>query len=184
MRWSDKVKRQALESYKDAGPSVASRLTGVPASTVRVWARDAGLALPDDIRAHYRKHLENLVTWTEEESRAMRADLRGKLIRAATRIVERMEEPVEEFVGAQGRSVTYDIPSPGDTQRLAIAAGILIDKFRLESGEASAVVGSVDVLPKLDDHEKAALAEVLRNAIRERSEAEPEGASAVADVRD
>lgn len=176
-RWSEKVKKQALETYIDSGASVASRLTGVPQATIRYWAREADIQPPADLRAQYRKQLEAVVTWSEEEIRAMRDDLRGKLIRAATRIVERMEEPVEDYVGANARAVIYDQPSPGDTQRLAIAAGILIDKFRLESGEASAVVGSVDVLPKLDDHEKAALAQVLRDAIKEKSE-EGEGVAA------
>jgi MerR HTH family regulatory protein len=179
-KWSDKTKRQALEIYQESGSPTASRATGVPQATIRFWARELDIQPPEDYRAQYRKDLEHLVQWTEVEISAMRQELRGRLIHMAGKIVNRMEEPYEEFVGVQARAVTYEIPPSGATRDFAVAAGILIDKFRLESGEASAVIGSVEILPKLDDHEKAALAEVLRNAIRENASGDAVATDAVA----
>jgi transposase-like protein len=167
-RWPEETRRRALECYQESGAAVAARLTGVGINTIRFWAREAGVQPPDDYRAQFAKYAEMGIAWTEAQVDAMRKDLRGKLIAMALRTVQRIDEPYEDHTPS-GKIIEHEAPPANATRDFAIAAGILIDKFRLESGEASQIFGSVDVLPALDDHEKAALAQVLRDAIKEKA---------------
>lgn len=50
-RYSPKEKANALAIYRDHGPSVAARKTGIPYHTVKRWAQDAGV-VRDDITPH------------------------------------------------------------------------------------------------------------------------------------
>lgn len=67
----------------------------------------------------------------------MRQRLRPLLLRQATDLLNRMNEPTTEYVGQQGKEVTYDRPPAADCKHYALAAAILIDKLRLEEGQAT-----------------------------------------------
>lgn len=123
-RWSDDIKRRALELYVEFGPADAARLLAsdghhVPAKTIAYWARQAGIqsdgaqkTAAATAAAHARFELR----------RAGFADRMGNLI-------DGLLDTAEQSLAA------------GDLQSVkvaAVAAAVFVDKAQLLSGGATA----------------------------------------------
>lgn len=113
MSYSDEFKAAVLSTYKTEGQAAAVREHGIAGSTVARWARAAGITTDSATKSA-----------TEEAGRALerkRAILRQELIDRAVLVVRRIDD------GTEAR----------ECQALATTVGILIDKLRLEAGEAT-----------------------------------------------
>jgi hypothetical protein len=55
-RWPDAIRDQALRAYLRAGPSHAETVTGVPSSTVTMWAKQLGFQPPNREPWNKRAH--------------------------------------------------------------------------------------------------------------------------------
>lgn len=124
-RWSAEVRSEALGIYLADGAAAAAQRTGVPASTVRRWAHEAG------------QQTERART-TVEATQA-----------AAMRWAERRAVMVEEMghVAQEALAQTWEAIHAGnarDAKDLATTMAILIDKAELLSGGATSREKRVD----------------------------------------
>ncbi len=132
MTYTPEQKAEALRLYAEVGPSEAARQTGIPKSTVESWARRTGA------RTVATEQTRAATEAVRAESLATRERIRSKVLQRADRVLDRMVEQYEEFVGKDGDHAIYKEP-PGDALRnMAIAFATLLDKYRLEMGESTA----------------------------------------------
>lgn len=106
---------------------------GVTGRTIQRWAQTAGTPLGElshDTAKDARKV-------QAEHHAAKREQLRVALLDKSLDLLNRMDEPVHDFRGKDAAPVTFDRAPAGDVRNLAVAVGILVDKLRLESGEAT-----------------------------------------------
>lgn len=111
------------ETVNNATKKVGEQYQVAP-STLRLWAKQQGKPLGDAAQDAAKKAREVAA----EQYRARRAKIRLMLLDAA-------EDALTRFKGSEGR----------DAQALAVAAGIFIDKMRLEEGEATARSESISL---------------------------------------
>lgn len=130
-RWTTNQRTAALELYREHGPSEAARQTGIPKQTIASWARRSGT------------HTNAVANTTEAAAAAKakrdlkREEIRTRLLEKASDMLGRMDEPHIDFRGKDADQVTFPKATSGDCKNYATAAAILIDKFRLEMGEAT-----------------------------------------------
>jgi transposase-like protein len=155
--YSSDEKATALNLYVSQGLAEAWRITGIPKPTIASWARRAGLPHTD---AASKTRAATLSAAARADQ--LRAELRLNLLEKAVDLLQRMDAPHVEFKGKDSTEVTYPIAPAGAVQNYATSVGILVDKYRLEVGEATGRLESRELNDKPDDE--------LRDAIR-RAEA-------------
>lgn len=165
--YSADEKAAALNLYVSDGLAEAWRQTGIPKPTIASWARRAGFP-HTDAAAKTRAATISAAARADQ----LRAELRLSLLEKAVDLLERMDAPHVEFKGKDSTEVTYPIAPAGAVQNYATSVGILIDKYRLESGEATERTERRDLTGQLTDDE-------LDAAIRE-AEAAARGETAPA----
>ncbi len=160
------------------GTPWAWRQTRIPKPTIASWARRAHLP-------HTDASLKTAVATMAASARAdqLRAELRVALLEKAVDLLGRMDAEHIEFKNSakEIREVVYPIAPAGAVQNYATSVGILIDKYRLEAGEATTRTESRDLTAKLTDDELDAAIREAEDALRGASatpEAVPEGEAA------
>lgn len=163
-------KEHALRLYLEVGLAEAWRQTGIPKPTIASWARRSGLPHTD---AAAKTREATLAAAARADQ--LRAELRLKLLEKANDLLDRMDGEHVEFKNSakEIREVVYPIAPAGAVQNYATSVGILIDKYRLEVGEATTRSESRDLTANLSDDE-------LDAAIRDAEEALRRAAGAAA----
>lgn len=130
--YTDAQKTSALAIYATDGLAAAVRATGIPKGTIKSWADRTGTrtVAPAERTAA-------AVEAASARRAELRDDLRTKLLEKAVDMLERIDDPHVDFRGNTAERIELDRPSASDCQRYATAAAILLDKFRLEMGEAT-----------------------------------------------
>lgn len=129
-------KTVALATYAEHGLARAHDEHEIPKATLRKWALGAGMdtsaiagASADQTRA--------ASTARSARCEMLRLELRESFLVAAADMLDRLDEEHIDFRGQQAREVTFP-KAPADACRNYVtAAAILIDKYRLEVGEAT-----------------------------------------------
>lgn len=129
-RYSDAERQHALELIAQHGIAHAYRETGIHKSNLTRWAQRAGI----DIGTLHREQTANAMAARQ----AKREEFRGLLLDKAVDMLHRMDEPHIDFRGKDAHRVEFPRPAPEGCKAYATAAAILIDKLRLELGEATA----------------------------------------------
>lgn len=124
-------KAEALRLYVEVGPCEAARRLGMDKRLVSKWAKKTGVAT-----VATQKNLEG-VEAAEAKAAHLRGKLKGLLLEKAVDLLGRMDEPHIDFKGKDVEQVTYPKAPASACASYATAAGILIDKFRLENGEVT-----------------------------------------------
>lgn len=120
MKYTDKQKQEAVETYLKVGTAEAARQTGISRRSILNWAKAAGATEARRNNAH--KAREAL----QVEMSALRAELDRGLLEKAVELMSGISTAEHQAA-----------------KNLAIALGIVIDKFRLEMGESTARSESV-----------------------------------------
>ena len=136
---------EALALYAAYGTSEASRRTSIPKSTIDSWARRYRL------RTVRNEKTAAATEAAQVDARAKRVRLQGLLLDQALKALTRMDEPHKDFRGKDGREVWWEKAPPEAMRHYAMACAILIDKLRLEEGNATARTEYVD--PRQRAHE-------------------------------
>lgn len=159
--YTEDEKARALDLYGSVGLAEAARETDIPKPTIQSWARRTGLPHTD---AAAKTREATLAASARADQ--LRAGIRLKLLVKADRLLDRMDEPHVEFKNSakEIRQVTYPTAPAAAVQNYATSVGILIDKYRLEVGEATTRSESKDITSDLTDDE-------LEEAIREAEDA-------------
>jgi transposase-like protein len=160
---TDEEKADAIRLVAERGLAEAWRETGIPKPTLVRWCQDAGV---ERSNAEQTKAAAGVLRARASETRET---LRLLLLEKALDLLERMDEPHVEFKGKDADQVTYPIAPAGAVQNYATSAAILIDKYRLEVGEATGRTESRS-LDGLSDHEKEALHDAIRAELARRTE--------------
>lgn len=129
--YTPEQRQEAVRLYGQHGPAEASRRTGIPARSIRNWASRAGVTGP---RA---KKVAAATEAARASFQQRRYELRGRLLEQIHDVLERMNEPHQEFKGQFANEVVYDSAPAGAMRDYATTFGILLDKLRLELGEAT-----------------------------------------------
>ena len=117
--WPSERQEEALALYLAHGSIEASAQTGIPAGTIRRWACDRG------VTAGRMEALKATAASRRNAADVARAELRDQLLEVAGEMVSK----VHEMMGGEW--------SGRDARDLMVAAGIALDKYRLEMGEAT-----------------------------------------------
>lgn len=131
-KYSRKQKDEACRLYVDQGLAEAHKQTGIPKTTIRSWAVDKR-------KLSTTKNQEQTKAATEERRVRLeekRSVLQEKILDKANSILDRIDEPEDDFVGKDGRKITRKKPAASNVRDLVVAVGVLVDKFRLENGDA------------------------------------------------
>ena len=172
--WPSELKRQALELWRSDGPAAASKATGIPAGTIGAWVTRAALQ-----PLHRNRVPVEALEVLREQRAARREELELRMLDTALRLVKRIEEPHVELVSSGGVVQPVELPvAPAKAAReYATAAAILLDKYRLERGEATDRTehGSVQPLAdSLSEQERRQLRDWLDSVPLEQLAAGPQ----------
>ncbi len=132
---SPEERTRAVEEALAEGDQVVAERYGVEIATVRVWRSRAGRTTPSQWLSHLAKARASRV-------HALRARLRQDLLATAT-------------LGMAELAQQWPKLSTRERRDIAATVGTLLDKFRLEAGEAMSIPG---VAP---DNARAVLAEAF-----------------------
>lgn len=136
-RYTEVERAEALEVYQRDGLAAAHQACSVPKQTITRWAREAGIDTPA-VTVHAAQQTKAAVNQSLLKREQRREEFRTKLLEKAFDALNRMDHPHIDFKGKDAQEVTYPKPSPSGFQAYATAAAILLDKLRLELGEATA----------------------------------------------
>lgn len=131
MTYTDEQKAEAVRLYLEVGAEGAAETIGCSRRQVYRWLGSHNVTpkKPDEARAE-----------TEARHYRRRSELRDLLLDQALDMLHRMNEMHIEYRQIPGKAeeeIVHVTPAPKDCQSYALAAGILIDKYRLEMGEAT-----------------------------------------------
>lgn len=153
--FTEEEKSEALLLYVDLGPAEAARRTGISPLTISSWAKRSGLHTNALVKT--KEATEQLKVRAAE----MREELKVRMLAKALDLVDRMDAPHVEFKGKEAMQVTYPVAPAGAVQNYATSIGILIDKFRLESGEVTGRTETQSITGGLNDDERARLRDAI-----------------------
>lgn len=154
--YSEEEKAAALALYQSVGLADAWRQTGIPKPTIASWARRGGLPHTDAASTTREATIA-----ASARADQLRAELRLGLLEHAVDLLQRIDSPHVEFKNSakEIREVVYPLPPAAAVQNYATSVAILIDKYRLEVGEATTRSESRALIDTPDDD--------LRDAVRE-----------------
>ena len=131
--YTDIQKTQAVDLYLKHGASEASNRLDIPRRTISSWVTKQGLAQAKGEQTEAAR--EQLALKNAER----RERIRSLILEKAEDIRGRMDEPHIDFkaAGKELHKVEWETARSGDVKNYAVSFAILIDKYRLEMGEAT-----------------------------------------------
>lgn len=128
-KWSDEQRAEALTLYVELGPSAASERTGIPKQLITRWGKAATLSTVTKVAT---REATEVVVAQRKLKRETALNEMHDLLLATIRAVY---EPHIEFVGQNGRQVTYPRAPAGAWAKYVESIERLIKTIRLEEGE-------------------------------------------------
>lgn len=165
----------AVELVASVGLAEAWRQTKIPKPTLVSWCQKAGVERfrPEQTRM--------AVEAAQAKAAELRQQLTYLLLEKAVDLLGRMDAEHVEFKGKDADQVTYPIAPASAVQNYATSAAILIDKYRLEMGEATGRTEST-LLSGRSDHEQRILGDIINAELERRAHADANGAQAADSV--
>lgn len=146
--YAPEEKARGLEIYAERGLAAAHSELGVPKQTLRDWAVAAGMN-PADLAGRSVEQTAAATTARTARCEALRVELREQLLVSAADMLDRLGEEHVDYRGQMATQVTFD-RAPADACRSYVtSAAILIDKYRLEVGEATSLVATTGDLDRV-----------------------------------
>lgn len=159
--YTPEQRQAAIARAQQIGTGKAARELGVKRGTLAAWVNRAGLTAPSQSERTAAATAASL-----QHREALRVRVHTKLLRQIDRLLDRMDQPHVDFKGS-GNRVTYPKAPAAAVQNYATSVGILIDKYRLEMGEATSRSESRDLTH--DDHERELLRDAIKSELARRS---------------
>ena len=155
--YSPEEREKALAACAESGPYQASKAEGAPSyATLCRWCKETGIA------TLHKEKTAAAIAAREAYCAAKRAELKALLISNAVDLAQRMHEEHIDFKSAGPAGpveVTFPKAPAQACQQYATAIGILLDKYRLESGEVTSRDEHRNINESALDREIAALVE-------------------------
>lgn len=127
MGFTKAQKAKALQIYHESGSAVAAEETGCSRQSIYNWLRDS----IDTEKTPEEQAKEALYQQT------LRLGIRRRILEKVDNLLDRFDQPHYDYRGKDVVRVQWDSATSGDVRAYATAIGILIDKYRLEAGEAT-----------------------------------------------
>lgn len=127
--YSWNFKAEVLAVYEVDGPAATARLYEMPVRTLKSWAQRIGM--------HTGAYTKSATEAACAKNEALRAELRTRLLEKCVDMLARMDSPHYEYQGREQERVVYPVAGAKECQSYATALGIMLDKYRLEQGEAT-----------------------------------------------
>ena len=124
-------KKETISLYIQHGTTKASEQSGVPKRTILYWVKNANVV------AQARDKTDAARTELARLNAERRERIRAQLLEKMEDLLERMNKPHVDFRGKDAQMVTYPIATSSDVKNYAVSFAILLDKYRLEMGEAT-----------------------------------------------
>lgn len=153
-QYTDTQRSEAVTLYIEHGAAEAARRTGINKRTISRWANAA------DVSADRDKNLTDAAERLTKQSTAQRAAIRVDLLDRIADVLQRMDEPHIDFRGKDAIQVEWPTATSGDVKNYAVSFGILLDKYRLEMGEATALVITGDMMDQAINEMRIELGDV------------------------
>lgn len=166
-RHTDEQIAEAVELHRIHGPAEAARRTGIAKQTIASWARRRGVQTDAPMRT---REATEVAAASAEKRRAELADLS---LMTATRLVQDMYSPAKLYFPMPKSEYVIEHsvphPTPIEQEKLARAAGVLIDRVELLSGRATGRVEGIIRTPEQATGRIVHLSEVLRRRAEQAS---------------
>lgn len=101
----------------------------MPLRTLKRWATRVGVRTEADTA--------EMTTAAVAKCDSLRTQLRTRLMEKCLDMLDRMDSPHYEYQGREQERVVYPVAGARECQSYATALGIMLDKYRLEQGEAT-----------------------------------------------
>lgn len=169
--WSEEERSTALELLSEHGLAEAWRQTGIPKPTLARWARAEGIG------TDHTPKTRAATLAAQARADQMRAELRLRLLEQSLDLLDRMDSEHVEFKNSakEIREVVYPVAPAAAVQNYATSVGILLDKYRLEVGEATTRTESRDITGDLSDDELDAAIRAAEEAATGKGTPTPDG---------
>jgi transposase-like protein len=162
--YTPEEKSVALATYAEHGLARAHDVHDIPKSTLRKWAMGSGMDT-SEIAGRSVEQTQAASAARATRCEELRLELRESFLVAAADMLDRLDEEHIDFRGQQAKEVTFP-KAPADACRNYVtAAAILIDKYRLEAGEAT---DRTELLGVPADEARKELAQVIDLALARR----------------
>ena len=134
--YTDQQRAEALDLYLQHGTAETARRLNIPKRTVRHWANQAQLA------AARSQALDEGGKILAKTHAVMREELRVLLLEKTVDLLERMDQPHTEYkaAGSDIHKLEHEHATSSDVKNYASSIKDLLDKYRLEMGEATSRV--------------------------------------------
>ena len=132
--YSPKEREAAVALYESEGLAGAHRATGISKPSIKRWAERSGVVTFHEEKVQAATEARNI------RIAALRAVLKERMLQEAAYCMEAIHNEHIDFksAGPLGpMKVVFPVAPAAAVQHYATAFGILIDKFRLESGEVT-----------------------------------------------
>lgn len=157
--YTEAQKDAAIDRASAAGASTAAKETGINRSTIWRWMKERDLPT-----AANNARNRDAVAEVQARAAEVRARVGSKLLVRVEELLDRMTAPYQDVRSGHLRKFTK--PPANAAKDLAIAAAVLIDKYRLEMGEATTRGEHRDLTG--DDHESEALRDAIKRELSTR----------------
>ncbi len=151
--YTDKQRAEALRIFEENGAIAAAKTIGCSRMQVYRWYKES-------VTLHIEK--------SEEEQRvdiayqhAIRLRARRRMLSRIDNLFDRMDQPHIDFKGKDVEQITYPTASSTDIRNYVTSIAILIDKYRLEMGEAT---GRIETVTPVDAELERIAREFARDA--------------------
>lgn len=124
-------KQEALDLYQQIGARATAEQLDIPPRTVRHWATLAGLAKARE------QNLEDGARMLAAVHQAKREEIRVRLMDLILDAMDRTDQKHIDYRGKDVVQVEWETAPAEAFKAYAVAIGVLIDKYRLEMGEAT-----------------------------------------------
>ncbi len=125
MNYTDAQKAEAVDLSVEVGTAEAARRTNVTTRTINNWMKAAGVT-----SAERAKKMDHTVEGRDAFNKERRNRIRDKVLKKAENLLDRMDQKATST----------------DVRNYAVSFGVLLDKYRLEMGEATEVVITGDMM--------------------------------------
>lgn len=130
--YTELERQMAIDIYRDRGATAAAKEIGCSRQAIYDWLGEEMSTDDSDLKERAERHT------------VYRGLLRDRLIRTALRLVDRCTEP---FVAYDKEGMPHELEEPPgfEVQKMMTAAGIALDKYRLEMGESTGRTESITI---------------------------------------
>lgn len=160
-RYTDEQRAEGVKLALETSVAEAAEAMNAPRQTVRDWIRDAGI----DYSPIYDEVTQRRIEVAKAQQEKAREELRTLLVTSSVKVLKRIDEETIDYAGKDARKVTYPKAPARDVKDLSIAAAVLLDKYRLEAGEATGRVETKDITDHFDDDERRRLRDVIDSVL-------------------